>query len=53
MGARLKLDDLALQKSNKLPGPGQYVKENLCGKSLNNSQYSNAKNFSVGKEKRF
>lgn len=37
MGARLKLDKLSLEKSKKLPGPGQYVASNLCGKSLSNS----------------
>ena len=31
---RFPNDDLSLQRSAKLPGPGEYPITNLCGKSL-------------------
>ena len=53
MAARLKIDEMTLEKSKKLPGPGQYVAPDLTGKNLNNSQFVNTQNFSLGKEHRF
>jgi hypothetical protein len=53
MASRLKIVEQSLEKSKKLPGPGQYVAANLTGKSLTNSQFVNTKSFSLGKEQRF
>ena len=41
------------ERSKKLPGPGQYVANDLTGKSLTNSVFKNANNFSIGHETRF
>ena len=50
---KLYQDDLALTKSSRLPGPGQYVAPNLTGTSLNHSMMRTTQNFSIGKETRF
>lgn len=51
MAARLPQDKLALEKSEKLPGPGLYegTYKALCGKEMNNSMYKTTNNFSIGK----
>jgi hypothetical protein len=53
MANRLNHIDQQLDKSKKLPGPGQYGAGDLCGTSLTNSAFVNPKNFSIGHEQRF
>jgi len=53
MAARLPRDQQALDKSNKLPGPGSYRADDYLGKGLVNSMYATTNNFSIGKESRF
>jgi hypothetical protein len=50
---RLKRYERSLKDSKKLPGPGAYETVDLCGRTYNNSHFTTAKNFSIGKESRF
>lgn len=42
IGIKLQGNSLALQKSGKLPGPGEYALGNLCGTSMNQSMMKTA-----------
>ena len=49
MAARLPTEKLALEKSAKLPGPGNYAQMNVTGNDLTNSVYKNQSKFSFSK----
>ena len=49
MASRLPTEKQMLEKSAKLPGPGQYVASDICGKELVNSSYKTSNKFSFGK----
>jgi len=49
MAARLPTEKLALEKSGKLPGPGNYAQMNVTGNDLTNSAYKNQSKFSFSK----
>lgn len=53
MANKLNHKEQMLSKAKKLPGPGQYGAQDLCGSSLTNSAFKNPKNFSIGHETRF
>ena len=49
MAARLPTEKQALDRSGKLPGPGNYETINVTGNTLNNSEYKNVSKFSFSK----
>ena len=53
MGSRLPANKLALERSKRLPGPGQYKTTDTVGKSQNTSTIDNSNRYSFGREQRF
>ena len=49
MAARLPTEKQMLEKSAKLPGPGNYEGLYTTGNSVTNSEFKNANNFSFTK----
>jgi hypothetical protein len=47
MRKKLYMDDLALGKSKKLPGPGQYAHADVVGSKVADSRMSNSHNFTI------
>lgn len=47
MRKKLYMDELALDKSKKLPGPGQYSHADVVGNKVADSRVSNSQNFTI------
>jgi hypothetical protein len=51
MAAKLPTEKQMLDKSRKLPGPGNYEAINVTGNTQNNSEYRNPNKFAFSKAK--
>ena len=53
MAQKLKIEEAALLRSKKLPGPGSYIQKDMTGKLLDESNFKTESMFSFARDLRF